>query len=213
MIKPTNATEVENLLAQGEGECVDFKHSITNTNKIARAMVAFANHKGGHLLIGVKDNGRPAKINCEEEAFMVESALAKAKPALDWTLDEVEVAGKTILDLYIAPGKSTPYRSCDEDGVWRAYVRTGDANVRAHWVWEQWAKKRHSSKGNMLTYSGLEERIIKLLAQHDRLTQEEIAAGLTAGFRPVGHALLQLVLVGVVGLAHGKESTHFRLLP
>ncbi len=44
------------LIAQGEHVQQDFKFRIDDQRKIARTLCAFANTKGGRLLIGVKDN-------------------------------------------------------------------------------------------------------------------------------------------------------------
>ena len=45
------------LIAQGEHDHQDFKFQINDARKIARSLSAFANNDGGHLLVGVKDNG------------------------------------------------------------------------------------------------------------------------------------------------------------
>ena len=48
------------LIEEGEHEMQDFKFSISDSRKIARSISAFANHSGGRLLVGVKDNGNIA---------------------------------------------------------------------------------------------------------------------------------------------------------
>jgi ATP-dependent DNA helicase RecG len=44
------------LIAEGEGLTVEFKEQYTA--KIDRDIVAFANTKGGYILLGVADNGK-----------------------------------------------------------------------------------------------------------------------------------------------------------
>lgn len=51
---------IQDLILEGEHEHQDFKYQITDARKIARSIAAFANNSGGHLLIGVKDNGNIA---------------------------------------------------------------------------------------------------------------------------------------------------------
>ena len=53
---------------------LDFKFEISDSRKIARTFVAFANTDGGRLLVGVKDNGAIAGVRTEEEFYMVEGA-------------------------------------------------------------------------------------------------------------------------------------------
>ena len=50
-------TQLDELIAQGEGVRLEFKRSISAAHRIARTLVAFANTSGGTLLIGVADNG------------------------------------------------------------------------------------------------------------------------------------------------------------
>jgi predicted HTH transcriptional regulator len=55
------------LILQGEGATLDFKKTITSNEKIAKSLVAFANNKGGKLLIGVADDGTIKGVKSEDE--------------------------------------------------------------------------------------------------------------------------------------------------
>ena len=50
-----NAKEIKELCALGENSKVQFKLKIDNPSKIAAEIVAFANYRGGTILIGVED--------------------------------------------------------------------------------------------------------------------------------------------------------------
>lgn len=65
---------IEELIAQGECQQLDFKFEVSDSKKIARTLSAFANTDGGRLLIGVKDNGSISGIRSEEEYYMIEAA-------------------------------------------------------------------------------------------------------------------------------------------
>ena len=65
---------IQDLIEEGEHEQQDFKFKISDARKIARSISAFANHRGGHLLIGVKDNGRVVGVSGDEEVYMIEQA-------------------------------------------------------------------------------------------------------------------------------------------
>ena len=67
-------SELQRRIARGEGVSQDFKFRIDDQKKIARTLAAFANTEGGSLLIGVKDNGKIAGVNPEEEYYMIEGA-------------------------------------------------------------------------------------------------------------------------------------------
>ena len=60
---------IEELIAQGEHQQLDFKFEVSDSKKIARTLSAFANTDGGRLLIGVKDNGAIAGVRSDEECL------------------------------------------------------------------------------------------------------------------------------------------------
>ena len=66
--------ELERMISKGEGVQLDFKQAITSQRKIARTLAAFANNRGGKLLIGVKDNGTLIGCDIEEEMYMIHEA-------------------------------------------------------------------------------------------------------------------------------------------
>ncbi len=210
-MNPIETHEVYRLIEQGEGELVDFKHCITSTTKIAKAIVAFANHKGGVLLIGIKDNGKATKINCSEEAFMLEAALDKCKPKIEYLVSEHEIDGKIILAAQIAAGYEQPYLCLDEDKKWMAYVRANDSNVLANWVWLQVVKNQTKKIDNKLEYQGNDEKVLKYIKENENCTQKEISKALKLNFRKVGAVLVKIVGMGLVDLNITKEGVYYNL--
>ena len=68
--------ELYRLVRKGEGETLEFKRKAAHPEKIVREVVAFANTKGGDLLIGVDDNGTiPGVKYAEEEIFVLNKAI------------------------------------------------------------------------------------------------------------------------------------------
>ncbi|MFY0672396.1 MAG: ATP-binding protein [Bacteroidia bacterium] len=203
--------DIYRWLEAGEGEKVDFKHSITSISKIAKAIVSFANHKGGVLLVGVKDNGKPAKINIQEEVYMLEAAIDKCKPQMDFNISEHKIDGRSILCMQIDEGKSKPYLCLDEEKKWTAFVRRDDSNVLANWVWLQVERNNFHKKDIKLEYHGVDERVIKYLKESERLTQRQISKALKINFRKVGNVLVKLVGMGVVHLELSKQGAFYSI--
>ena len=53
-----NVETVKNLISQGEGLYVEFKRSRDSLSRsVFETICAFLNRKGGHILLGVKDEG------------------------------------------------------------------------------------------------------------------------------------------------------------
>ena len=96
---------IEELIAQGEHQQLDFKFEVSDSRKIARTLSAFANTDGGRLLIGVKDNGTIAGVRSEEEYYMIEAASKMyTKPEVPFTATRWNVNGKTVLEVLIEKG-------------------------------------------------------------------------------------------------------------
>src|SRR5690606_15721708 len=90
---------IKTLIAQGEGEQLDFKHKISSCAKIAKTLVAFANNKGGKLLVGVADNGDIKGVkNEDEERYMLQHAGHRyCRPAIEVKFDEIYIDDKLVL--------------------------------------------------------------------------------------------------------------------
>lgn len=78
--------EIRKLVALGEGENIEFKRKVAHPDKIVREIVAFANTSGGHLLIGVDDDGSIPGIKfAEEEIFVLEQAIQRwCRPKIEY---------------------------------------------------------------------------------------------------------------------------------
>ena len=62
------------LIKEGEHQQQDFKYRVTDAEKLARSVSAFANTDGGRLLIGVRDDGHLSGVRSEEEIYMMHKA-------------------------------------------------------------------------------------------------------------------------------------------
>jgi len=115
------------LIAKGEHQTQDFKYCISDSRKIAKSLVAFANTDGGRLLIGVKDNGKIIGVRSDEEYYMVEAAAKiYSNPKIDFTTQQWNVEGKIILEVMIEPSPLKPHFAQTETGNWVSFVRKKD---------------------------------------------------------------------------------------
>src|ERR1700739_2611548 len=115
---------IQKMIFEGEGVSLDFKKTITSCEKIARTMVAFANNKGGKLLIGVYDDGTIKGVKSEdEERYMItKAANSFASPPLDPVFEEVYVDEKLVLVVDIPESDTKPHYALADDGKWWVYV-------------------------------------------------------------------------------------------
>ncbi|MDO5394528.1 MAG: ATP-binding protein [Bacteroidales bacterium] len=125
---------IQRLIELGENETQDFKYAISDARKIARSISAFANNRGGCLLIGVKDNGAIAGVRNEEDVYVVEQAGSMyCDPPQKLTFDAFRTDGATIvIRATVSEAARRPVRVREADGSRRAYIRVADENIVAH---------------------------------------------------------------------------------
>lgn len=167
---------IQKLILQGEHQTQDFKYCISDSKKIARSLVAFANTDGGRLLIGVKDNGRIAGVRSDEEYYMVESAAKiYSKPPVEFKTKQHFVDGKTILEIIIEPSEEKPHFARDDKGKWWAYFRKDDENRLAGKIMIEVWKRQKSPQGILINYSESEKHLLDYLENNEKISVSKYA--------------------------------------
>ncbi|MBX2926263.1 MAG: putative DNA binding domain-containing protein [Saprospiraceae bacterium] len=121
------ALAVINLIAGGETSRVQFKVNVTNATSIAQEMVAFANTKGGKIIIGVNDKTGEVEGLIYQDIQRINNLLATAasehvKSAIHIETDSVEVEpNKRVIVAHIPEGYNKPYK--DKDGL--IFIKNG----------------------------------------------------------------------------------------
>ena len=129
--------DLKERIAQGEGEQLDFKFRIDDQRKIARTLAAFANSSGGSLLIGVKDNGKIAGVNPEEEFHMIEGAAAMfTKPEVVFETQTWQDRHHFVLEIIVNKSE-VKHKALDENGKFRSYVRVEDHTLLGNKILER----------------------------------------------------------------------------
>jgi predicted HTH transcriptional regulator len=100
------------LIAGGESETVEFKTRLPPDDIVAKHLVAFANVKGGVLLIGVGDDGKAIGLTNGEVAVTIKRLQRIAERLLSYPVEigVVDVAGSTVVyaALDAAPSELRP---------------------------------------------------------------------------------------------------------
>lgn len=208
------ATLLRQMVAEGEHECQDFKYLISDARKIARSVCAFANNRGGRLLIGVKDNGTLAGVRNEEDIYVVEQAANRyCRPAQPVDFKAYSVAAHTVVIIAsVAAATSRPVMACDTDGSWKAYYRVDDENIAAHPLMvEAWRISEGNAAGP-LTFSDAESRLINLISSDDlALDTRDIALRLHISERRTCRIIARLAAIGVLDIHY--HNGNFRIRP
>lgn len=175
--------DLHRLIIQGEGETLDFKFRIDDQRKIARTLVAFANTKGGTLLIGVKDNGKITGVNPEEEFHMIKGAAdVFCRPELTFRSEIWKDDRHLVLIITVNRGEMR-YKAQDDQKKWVTYYRIADKTVQGNKVLDKCWVLRKKGFSRPECFSDIEINLIRLLRERGELSFSSLAklSGLSPG--------------------------------
>lgn len=127
----TSELRVKELARAGEGLLVEFKEDLPlDEHRFLDSVVAFANTSGGTILIGVSDDCEivGVKKNPQEIRETITNWISeKCDPRPSYTMNQLEVDGKTVILVDVANGPTKPYHNLDRGFI----VRRGASNRQA----------------------------------------------------------------------------------
>lgn len=207
----TDEQYLQKLIAEGEHEQQDFKYKVQEAAKLARSVSAFANTRGGRLLIGVRDDGHISGVRSEEEIYMMHAAAFKyCTPESAIRFDTLHVEGRSVVIATIPPAPRKPIKAIDAEGGQCAYVRIKDENIAASPVHlEMWQQEQRAA--NQMEYGETAQQMMRALGEHKgetlnrlvRLSQVNRRASITLLARFVRYGLAEMRL----------EDHQFRFYP
>lgn len=198
-------------IAEGEGSMLDFKFRIDDQKKIARTLVAFANTYGGSLLIGVKDNGKVAGTNPEEEYFMIEGAAdLHTKPRVAFESAVWQEGHHLVLEI-IVPKSSQKHKAKDENDLWKPYVRVDDHTVLGNKILSKVWHMEHAGTQRPETFDEETMEFLHLIEELQPVSLSKLYRKSTLGLKKVDSVLAVLVYWKVIEMVISESGTNYRL--
>lgn len=195
--------EIKRLVARGEGRHLEFKRRVPKPERVAKEVVAFANSGGGHLLLGVDDDGTIVGVrDSEEEEFALRRALGmNCRPTVRWKSERIPVTSKR--DIIIVTVPDSPRKphfivTNIEDGSGPAYVRIEDMSVEASPESVSLMQNEHSGDGVRFEFGETELLLMRYLEQYGRVTVDGFAQIADLERDDAGKLLVTLTRAGVL---------------
>ncbi|MDY6801541.1 MAG: ATP-binding protein [Bacteroidota bacterium] len=204
---------IYDLIRQGEHQQLDFKHSISDSKKIARSLAAFSNTDGGRLLVGVRDNGSVAGIKSDEEFYMIQAAAdLYCKPMVKFESKIWQIEGKTLLEITI------PKISLDElitapnkDGKYRVYIRVKDQNFIVNNIYlKAWNKKKFG-KGVLVRYAEPEKILFDYLENNKRITFSKFMRIAKLSKYKAEKILINLIVLEIIEIVFTENQVFYQM--
>lgn len=126
-------TELSEMIAEGENSSVEFMRDEIRPEKLAKAIVALANLRGGSVLLGVEDDGTVSGVRRDGlERWVTDTVLGRyVFPAVDPLYQEIRVRdGRRVAVISFTEGTFKPYvlRSENREDI---YYRVGSTSQLA----------------------------------------------------------------------------------
>jgi predicted HTH transcriptional regulator len=167
---------LQQRIAEGEHQTLDFKYAVNDARKIAITLCAFANTDGGTLLIGVKDNGSIAGARLQEEEHMIQAAATMySKPPIEYSTQGWKAGDRYVLEVIIPSSRYRPHQAVDEAGEWKAYLRKHDQNFPAPGVLMQFWKSEHTPMTERYFHTEKEKRLFEALSHKEGYTVSQLS--------------------------------------
>ncbi len=201
------------LIEEGENLTCEFKRKFSTPEKIAREMIAFANTKGGYLIIGVDDDKEIVGVESEktESELILDAAQNYCEPPLRINIDYVEIKGKEVVVVEILESKLKPHRIQDylnELDINNSVVtiRVNDKSVQASKEMIRIMKSR-SSEMSLKKYSigANEKAVFEYLDKKERISVKELSSYVNISERRASRTLVKLVRANLLFL-HTKDN-------
>ena len=213
--------DVNHLIEEGEGFEIEFKRKVSTPEKIARAMIAFANTRGGHILFGVDDDGSIVGVESEksEVDLILEASSLYCLPEINPHIDIVPFDGKDVIVAYVEESKDKPHYftgnsngQTESEEETKVFIRVNDKTMMASKeVVRVLRGQRPDAPPMQIEIGENEKRLFTYLDEHERITAKEFSNLVNISEQRASRILVSLVRAGVVRIHTLEKRDYFTL--
>jgi len=205
--------DVLSVIEEGEGFRVEFKQRFSDYEKISKELIAFANSKGGYLIIGVEDDKSIKGVESEksEAAFIIECAEKYCEPPIRYKLDFIEIKHKELVVVEVFESEVKPHRLQDfkneiDITTAKVFIRVNDKSVPAskEMIKILQAQTNFTSLKNY-SIDKNERMVFEYLQQNETITVKELTCLSNISNRRASRTLIKLVRAGMLNI-HVKDN-------
>ncbi len=210
-----NGKDIRLLIEEGEGFRLEFKRKISSPEKIARALCAFANTKGGTILFGIDDDGSIVGVESEKsELDLIDLAATHyCDPPIEFAIEIIPFNTKDVIVATVEESREKPHYLLSDDGEEnKVFIRVNDKTVLAsREVIKVLRDERPDTPPLTLTIGENERRLLAYLDDHERITVKEFADLINISERRASRTLTTLVRAGVLRIHTLEKRDYFTL--
>lgn len=221
MVKPQESVSfnfaqvkcLKNLVAKGEGLSLEFKRKASHPEKIVREMIAFANTKGGVLLIGVSDDGSiPGVKFPEDESHVVRKEMRSCKPYLKFKETFIPIGNcRTVIQYEIPESRRKIHYIITGQKTRESFVRVEDKTIKASKEVCEILTKSNRKNGVGFHYGEHERFLMKYLESEPYITLHQFIQLTRLKKFLASRKLIVLVLANVLQITPSEKGDMYSL--
>lgn len=206
--------DVQNLAQTGEGTFLEFKRTVPSALKIAREMAAFANARGGTLLVGVDDDKTLVGVKGyqEEEYLLNEAAQELCNPSLDITIEIVQFGERDLMVIQIPEAPAKPVMVQSRKGP-VVYIREDDESRAVSRERVKILEHKYSGEGITFQYGADEQKLFRYLNEYSEISVIKLSHLLDVNENKASNMLVNLVSAGILNLFTKDNIDYFTFAP
>ncbi|MBX2964296.1 MAG: ATP-binding protein [Cyclobacteriaceae bacterium] len=203
---------LQSLVAKGEGEQLEFKRKATHPEKIVRELIAFANSKGGTLMVGVSDDGSIPGIKFpDEELYTINRAIIKkCIPRIRYKKEVICISpNRYVISLNVETDNRKPYYF--RQNKWRklCFIRKDDKSLKASKEVQRIIGLQKELKDAQFTFGEHEKKLFQFLHMHEYITLSGFIKLCDINYSQASTTLIQLVLANVLQIEPCEKEDRY----
>ncbi|MGI6370286.1 MAG: ATP-binding protein [Ignavibacteria bacterium] len=207
------------LIENGESNSVEFKRKGTAPEKLSKEICAFANTKGGFLIIGVDDDRKLIGVKSEKtEIDLIETACQfYINPVPSYEIDVIQLLSVDVVIAHIPQSMKKPHKVKLFDAerkktYWRAYIRYGENSVIASREMTNLMAFLVDDKPIKNISIGKTEKILfEHLEKNSRTNVKEFSKIANISRRRAERILIQMVRLGLLIIHNDTKQDYFTM--
>lgn len=204
--------ELHKLVAEGEGQHLEFKHKVAHPEKVVREMIAFANSEGGTILIGVDDNQELVGVKYpEEELLGLNEAIQKfVRQKLIFHDSLIKLSEKrSVLRIDIPPSEKPPIYFWLDEKVRESYVRANDMSIKTSKEMNEIIRRKREKKDIRFYFAQHELALMQYLDANSTITLSEFQSLTGLSRFTASRKLVLMVLANVLKVTASEKGDRY----
>ena len=216
------------IIELGENDQIEFKRRFSDFEKIAKEMIAFANTRGGKILIGIDDDGTIIGVDSEKHEIELVTTAGEfyCDPLIDADIEVIEIDGVDVIIVSIPESRTKPHylitrvngeetltKKESHKGVHRpVYIRQEDRSVIASKEVERVLAADHPDATPLRIHIGkIERALFDYLEEHRRITLRQFRHLVNISERRASRVMVRLIRAGLIRIFTEEAEDYYTL--